>query len=78
MAAVTAFNMDSFSLEAAIDMVRQEGKPRPVGVIAIDMFGQPADHNPIHATARKLRWSRYAKEPASVARECNVKRACAQ
>lgn len=41
------FNMDSQSLEAAIDMIRKDGKLRPVGVIGVDMFGQPADYDPI-------------------------------
>ncbi len=47
------FNMDSRSLEAAVDAIREENKLRPVGVIGVDMFGQPADYGKIEEVAEK-------------------------
>jgi dTDP-4-amino-4,6-dideoxygalactose transaminase len=47
------YNMDAGSLEAAIDMIKKEGKLRPVGVIAVGMFGQPADFAKIDPVAAK-------------------------
>jgi len=47
------YNMDAGSLEAAIDMIKKEGKLRPVGVIAVGMFGQPADFGKIAPVAAK-------------------------
>ncbi|MGN6463030.1 MAG: DegT/DnrJ/EryC1/StrS family aminotransferase [Pseudolabrys sp.] len=47
------YNMDAKSLEAAIDMIKKEGKLRPVGVIAVGMFGQPADFAKIDVIAAK-------------------------
>lgn len=37
------FNMDPASLQAALELVRSIGL-RPVGVIPVDLFGQPADY----------------------------------
>jgi len=47
------YNMDPKSLEAAIDMIKKEGKLRPVGVIAVGMFGQPADFAKIDVISAK-------------------------
>lgn len=47
------YNMDAKSLEAAVDMIKKEGKLRPVGVIAVGMFGQPADFAKIDVIAAK-------------------------
>jgi dTDP-4-amino-4,6-dideoxygalactose transaminase len=47
------YNMDVKSLEAAIDMIRKESKLRPVGVIAVGMFGQPPDFAKIDVVAAK-------------------------
>ena len=47
------YNMDPKSLEAAIDMIKKEGKLRSVGVIAVGMFGQPADFAKIDVIAAK-------------------------
>lgn len=47
------YNMDAKSLEAAVDMIKKEGKLRPVGVIAVGMFGQPADFPKIDVIAAK-------------------------
>jgi dTDP-4-amino-4,6-dideoxygalactose transaminase len=37
------FNLDPISLAAAIELARQQGL-RPAAVIAVDLFGQPADY----------------------------------
>jgi dTDP-4-amino-4,6-dideoxygalactose transaminase len=41
------YNLDPASLEAAIAMVKQEGKLTPKAVIPVDLFGQPADYRAI-------------------------------
>lgn len=41
------FNMDPDSLKNAIDSVRTEGKLVPKAVVAVDLFGQPADYDKI-------------------------------
>ena len=38
------YNIDAASLEAAIAMVHRDGGPKPRAVIAVDLFGQPADY----------------------------------
>ncbi len=43
------YNMDPASLERAIDRVMAEGKLKPRIVIAVDLFGQPADYPAIRA-----------------------------
>jgi dTDP-4-amino-4,6-dideoxygalactose transaminase len=45
-----SFNLDPKSLEAGIDAARRAGL-RSVGVIAVDLFGQPADYDAIHEVA---------------------------
>lgn len=47
------FNMDVKSLEAAIEKVISEGKLTPKVVIAVDLFGQPADYPAISAVCKK-------------------------
>lgn len=47
------FNIDSQSLEAAIEMIRKSGALRPVGVIGVDMFGQPADYDAVEKVANR-------------------------
>ncbi len=39
-----SFNMDPASLEAAIALVKREGKLTPRVVMPVDLFGQPADY----------------------------------
>jgi UDP-2-acetamido-2-deoxy-ribo-hexuluronate aminotransferase len=46
------YNMDPDSLEAAITMIKAEGKLVPKAIIAVDLFGQPADYPRISAIAR--------------------------
>lgn len=43
------YNMDPQKLEAAIEAVKVEGKLTPRVVIAVDLFGQPADYPAIRA-----------------------------
>ncbi|UIJ70225.1 DegT/DnrJ/EryC1/StrS aminotransferase family protein [Aurantimonas sp. HBX-1] len=45
------FNMDAASLEAAIAEVEAGGKLRPRAIIAVDLFGQPADYPAIRKIA---------------------------
>jgi dTDP-4-amino-4,6-dideoxygalactose transaminase len=47
------YNMDAKSLEAAVDGVRREGKLNPKAVIAVDLFGQPADYPRIAEICRR-------------------------
>jgi dTDP-4-amino-4,6-dideoxygalactose transaminase len=47
------YNMDPAALERAIITVKDEGKLTPRVVIAVDLFGQPADYPAISAIARK-------------------------
>jgi dTDP-4-amino-4,6-dideoxygalactose transaminase len=39
------FNMDPASLEAAIALVKKDGKLKPRAVMPVDLFGQPADYD---------------------------------
>lgn len=41
------YNMDALSLERAIKKVFDEGKLKPRAVVAVDLFGLPADYNAI-------------------------------
>lgn len=43
------FNMDPVQLKAAIEATLKEGRLRPRAVIAVDLFGQPADYPAIRA-----------------------------
>jgi dTDP-4-amino-4,6-dideoxygalactose transaminase len=46
------YNMDPQHLEASIAEVLKQGKLKPKAVIAVDLFGQPADYPAISAVAR--------------------------
>ena len=48
-----SYNLDPVALDAAIEAVKAEGKLMPKVVIAVDLFGQPADYPAISAVARK-------------------------
>lgn len=41
------FNMDPESLKKAVEVVKAEGKLAPKAVVAVDLFGQPADYDKI-------------------------------
>lgn len=47
------FNADVRSLEQAICAVREEGRLIPKAIVAVDLFGQPADYPAIEEIARK-------------------------
>jgi dTDP-4-amino-4,6-dideoxygalactose transaminase len=47
------YNMDPASLEAAIAMVKKEGKLNPKVVIPVDLFGQPANYTAIEPICRR-------------------------
>jgi len=46
------FNMDPASLEAAIALVKKDGKLRAKAVMPVDLFGQPADYRKIEPIVR--------------------------
>jgi dTDP-4-amino-4,6-dideoxygalactose transaminase len=47
------FNMDPDSLEAAIALVKREGKLTPKVVMPVDLFGQPADYRALAPIAAR-------------------------
>jgi len=47
------FNLDPDHLEAAIEAVKAKGELRPAVVIAVDLFGQPADYPRISRICRR-------------------------
>jgi len=47
------YNMDPASLEAAIALVKREGKLKPRAVIPVDLFGQPADYRALEPIVRR-------------------------
>lgn len=47
------FNVDPVKLEEAIEQVKKEGKLNPRAVIAVDLFGQPADYTRIEEICKK-------------------------
>ena len=47
------YGMDAASLDAAIEQVKRDGRLVPRAVIAVDLFGQPADYPAIAAVARR-------------------------
>ena len=47
------FNLDAQKLDAAIEATKAEGKLVPRAIIAVDLFGQPADYPAIAAVAQK-------------------------
>jgi dTDP-4-amino-4,6-dideoxygalactose transaminase len=48
-----SFNMDPASLEAAIALVKREGKLIPKVVMPVDLFGQPADYRALTPIAAR-------------------------
>jgi UDP-2-acetamido-2-deoxy-ribo-hexuluronate aminotransferase len=47
------FNIDPVKLEAAIQAVKAEGRLTPRAIIAVDLFGQPADYPAIAEIAKR-------------------------
>ena len=50
-----SFNMSPDSLQEAITRIKKDGRLRPKGIIAVDLFGQPAEYGRICAIARENR-----------------------
>ena len=48
-----SFNMSPDSLQEAITWIKKAGRLRPKGIIAVDLFGQPAEYGRICAIARE-------------------------
>ena len=48
-----SFNADVTSLKDAIQKVKDEGKLIPRAIIAVDLFGQPADYEKLEAIAKE-------------------------
>jgi dTDP-4-amino-4,6-dideoxygalactose transaminase len=47
------YNIDPVKLEAAIEAVIKEGRLKPAAIIAVDLFGQPADYPALSVIAKK-------------------------
>lgn len=47
------FNLDPVKLEAAVKKVQSEGKYQPKAVVAVDLFGLPADYDAIRPICEK-------------------------
>jgi dTDP-4-amino-4,6-dideoxygalactose transaminase len=47
------YNIDPASLEAAIALVKREGKLKPRAVMPVDLFGQPADYRKLEPIIRR-------------------------
>ncbi|MCI8724546.1 MAG: DegT/DnrJ/EryC1/StrS family aminotransferase [Hungatella sp.] len=47
------FNLSDSALEMVVEKVEKEGKLRPAVVLAVDLFGQPAEHGKIREIAEK-------------------------
>jgi len=47
------YNIDPASLEAAIAMVKRDGKLKPKAVMPVDLFGQPADYRALEPIVRR-------------------------
>ncbi len=50
---INTYNIDCQKLEAAVKNAIKEGKGTPRAIIAVDLFGQPADYNAIRKIAGK-------------------------
>lgn len=49
----SSYNVDTIDLENQINRVLEEGNLSPRGIIAVDLFGQPADYDEIDVIAKK-------------------------
>ncbi len=49
----TTYNIDIASLEAAIAMVRKEGRLKPKAIIPVDLFGLAADYGALSSIAKR-------------------------
>ena len=70
------FNMDTASLEAAIELVEAQGKLRPAAIIPVDLFGQCADFNKILPIAKSHNLKVIEDGAQGFGGAINGKRAC--
>lgn len=49
----TSYNIDTAALEAALARLKREGQLRPRAIMAVDLFGLPADYAALDAIARR-------------------------
>ena len=47
------YNIDPLKLDEAIEAVKAEGRLKPAAIVAVDLFGQPADYPALAAVAKK-------------------------
>ncbi|MDI7776144.1 DegT/DnrJ/EryC1/StrS aminotransferase family protein [Asticcacaulis sp. EMRT-3] len=47
------YNIDPLKLDEAIEAVKAEGRLKPAAIIAVDLFGQPADYPALSVIAKK-------------------------
>jgi UDP-2-acetamido-2-deoxy-ribo-hexuluronate aminotransferase len=47
-----SYNIDPQKLEVAIQAIKAEGRLKPKAIIAVDLFGQPADYPALSEIAR--------------------------
>lgn len=70
------FNMDPVKLEFAVEKVIAEGRLTPKAIIAVDLFGQPADYIHIEKIAEKYRLLLLEDGAQGFGGMLNDKRAC--
>ena len=70
------FNMDPLKLEEAIQKVLREGKLIPRVIIAVDLFGLPADYDAIRPIADKYELKLLEDGAQGFGGEINGRRAC--
>ena len=68
------YNIDIASLEAAIDMVKREGRLNPRAIIPVDLFGLAADYDAIMAIAKREKLLVIEDAAQSIGGEWNGKR----
>lgn len=70
------YNMDPVKLEAAIQKVQKEGKLIPRVIVAVDLFGLPADYDAIRPIAQKYGLKILEDGAQGFGGEINGRRAC--
>lgn len=70
------YNMEPAKLEAAIQKVKEEGKLIPRVIVAVDLFGLPADYDEIRPIAQKYGLKILEDGAQGFGGEINGKRAC--
>lgn len=70
------YNINPSELEKAVLKVKQEGKYNPKAVVAVDLFGQPADYNAIKPICEKYNLLLLEDGAQGFGGELDGKRAC--